>query len=486
MKIDKIYLNGYSNDVIIAGLYIPCEHSTFYNCQEENNGIEDLINELVDVSVADNNLLLMGDFNARTGDMPDYIIDDNVNYLEFPEWWSVDQFNIPRQSRDKNGPINSFGRSLLALCKQCQIHMLNGRSPNDQYREYTFCSTTGQSLVDYVLVSTSLFEQMDNFCIGDRDESDHFPISCSLQCSCLEQNSFEKTSVEGCIGTLHRFQWDMLRSNDFRTLLTDQESSVYFENFNYNILQGNVNSALENIIEALQRASLSMKHSRKYNHHKCDASKKPKQNAPWWDPACEQAKCKKGQLLYMYRTTRTNADLEKYLVSKKYYKSLCKQKMLEYRKHVFKDLRESTKCSNSVWACIQKCSRVNNNKLDDSITPEMWLDHFTSLLNQTDDINTDNNFKEAVENFITHHDTGCESCVTNDPQELNDNITLSEIESVIKVLPTGKQPGTDGLAYEFFKYSFDIIGTYICSLFNAVLLTGIFPNQWCEAISSHP
>ena len=55
--------------------------------------------------------------------------------------------------------------------------MLNGRSQLDPMGEYTFCSSNGRSVADYIFVSSSLFEKMADFTVESRDESDHFPIS---------------------------------------------------------------------------------------------------------------------------------------------------------------------------------------------------------------------------------------------------------------------------------------------------------------------
>ena len=98
-------------------VYIPCENSTFYlqdteNCNE--NGIQLLQDELVEV-VSDNcDIILIGDFNSRCGDLPDYIHDDSVKYFNVPEWWPQSYFCKPRKSCDKE--VNNFGRVLLELC----------------------------------------------------------------------------------------------------------------------------------------------------------------------------------------------------------------------------------------------------------------------------------------------------------------------------------------------------------------------------------
>ena len=48
----------------------------------------------------------------------------------------------------------------------------------------------------------------------------------------------------------------------------------------------------------------------------------------------------------------------------------------------------------------------------------------------------------------------------------------------------GKQPGVDGLSYEFFKHAQTVLNEELCTLFNLIMKTGHFPNQWGEAIIS--
>ena len=67
-------------------LYIPlCESLTFLR-----NGIHKLLEELSQIISHDAELILKGDFNARTSDVPDYIIDDSFSHFTLPDWWPTD------------------------------------------------------------------------------------------------------------------------------------------------------------------------------------------------------------------------------------------------------------------------------------------------------------------------------------------------------------------------------------------------------------
>ena len=63
--------------------------------------------------------------------------------------------------------------------------MLNGRLYDDVDGNITCISNEGNSLVDYVFASTSLFDKYTYFCIGTQYFSDHFLVICTLQLHAL-------------------------------------------------------------------------------------------------------------------------------------------------------------------------------------------------------------------------------------------------------------------------------------------------------------
>ena len=95
--------------------------------------LEDTLTELK-AMFPNNSIQLTGDFNAFTRDKHDFIIDDTSSNIPLPEWYSEDNFNITRKSRDTHDKINDHGTSLLNLCCTFAIHFLNGRVTRDLRR----------------------------------------------------------------------------------------------------------------------------------------------------------------------------------------------------------------------------------------------------------------------------------------------------------------------------------------------------------------
>ena len=57
---------------------------------------------------------------------------------------------------------------------------MNGWSEKDKQGEFTFVGHQGRSVVDYLLLSTSLFDYVTDFQVSERTESDHMPITWSF------------------------------------------------------------------------------------------------------------------------------------------------------------------------------------------------------------------------------------------------------------------------------------------------------------------
>ena len=168
-------------DIVIIYTYVAPEHSAIYTA-DEPNGIE-ILQGTVDTVISEYpnvNILLLGDFNARTSNNLDYIPHDDISFVfndsntDYPS----DIFNLDRSSKDKK--INKFGLSLIEMCCTYDIHIMNGRLFNDKVGNFTCFYNNGKSVVDYMICSTSLFESVKNFGVGEEDFSDHFPLYCTL------------------------------------------------------------------------------------------------------------------------------------------------------------------------------------------------------------------------------------------------------------------------------------------------------------------
>ena len=87
-------------------------------------------------------VILMGDFNARTHNKPDFIdVDDFLsshfefddNLLEFCNVSDkLDYFHFSRERTSQDVTVNNEGNVLLDMCKANNLFMLNGRCGDDK------------------------------------------------------------------------------------------------------------------------------------------------------------------------------------------------------------------------------------------------------------------------------------------------------------------------------------------------------------------
>lgn len=133
---------------------------------------------------------MTGDFNARTGSLPDYVNHDSDLHIPLPPDYMVDT-PIPRKSEDC--VVNNYGRELLDLCIASRLRILNGRTRLDNNKGAFTCFTPrGASVVDYTIVSDDFLNYVSCFQVGDISSfSDHCPLYLHLS---TEPGSFFRIS----------------------------------------------------------------------------------------------------------------------------------------------------------------------------------------------------------------------------------------------------------------------------------------------------
>ena len=134
--------------------------------------------------------------------------------------------------------INSAGYSLLDLCKIHDLCILNGRFGQDRNVGAFTCYThNGSSCIDYVLMSSSLLNHINDFAVHDYDSllSDtHCPISLSLTSLAHVNVSVNTPSQFNGHGEASNydelsFKWDSKSSNIYRNSISNTDINELVE-----------------------------------------------------------------------------------------------------------------------------------------------------------------------------------------------------------------------------------------------------------------
>ena len=108
-------------------------------------------------------VIVQGDYNARTGDIQETVLDDDNAFLNVPEGYENDEQRF-RRSQD-SGTVNARGSNFLETCTALNLRILNGRIVGDLEDKKTCFHCNGSSVVDYVIGSKSILRNVQNLIV---------------------------------------------------------------------------------------------------------------------------------------------------------------------------------------------------------------------------------------------------------------------------------------------------------------------------------
>ena len=459
LKISEIV----DKECIFGIIYLPPENSTVYN--NESNGISQLdgVLEKIVAECEIDKFILTGDFNARTGLLKDYIDYDNSEYLPSNDLLDADIFNMPRNNVDKVGASNNFGRSLIDLCIKYKIHIVNGRKEGDKYGEITCITANGTSVVDYTIVSTNIFDSIESFTILPNDRFTHFPQSFTIIRNEDIDEVDESEELAGTDGNMRLvFRWS---AQSLRNLNTENAQNLVVK-FNEYIDSENTCEAAETVIKLMQSICTQVRKRKPITKDK-----------PFWDNELEEARKFKYKSLRLVRLEHSEIAMIEYRLAVKRFKSLFRRKQKEYQMKL-KERLENSKDVNELWKIVKNSKKKTT--CEKAIKSRDWIDHFKVLLNNVNPM--DDNHAQGVKNYIEQHDVTCNECKSGNNEVLNRDFELQEVNEAINSLSTKKAPGMDGIVNEIIKEGKVLFTPLLCRLFNSILKTGIYPENWCKAV----
>jgi hypothetical protein len=463
-------------DFILGAVYIPCG----ITADTSETIFDEIFLDIVKIkTVHDSPLILMGDFNARTAVLEDFLttdhetIDSEFFQTDFTN--NLEQLNLhQRYNLDKKTNINANG--LLNLCKNFNLNIVNGRFGGDKgVGEFTcYKNGVGTSTIDYVLVSDYLLPHVAGFSVGTFDKalSDvHCPLFFELNygeknvnCDNSHENSPDVT-LQNSKNFVHK--WRIGANSEYKNSFSNTEVEN-IDNLLTNFLDrdeisqkdmDNVVSEINNIfIGTAQKIGLCKlpkkfvkKYSRKYP------------NKPWFAKNKCEAKRKK-YLDIKYKNPGKKGEKIRNSAFKEYKKFLdtCQSNLKKETETKLRNLKSSD--SREYWRVINSATSSGNNVKCD-VSMNQLFEHFEKL-----------SFKEQANSFDPHNAVHKDSI----SEDLNCDFTYDEILENIKNLKNNKSSGLDQIINEYLKNSPKPVVLIIVKLFNIVFRTGVVPSDWCS------
>ena len=179
-KLDKSLFCA-TEDVYFGVVYVPPDNTKFFS----RDIFYLFCNEVDHFTTNNQYVVLLGDFNARIGLLPDINVVDTFIYDQvgisiadvnnassakvLPE-----KVSLERVSRDV--VVNRLGAKLIDLCKSSEMVILNGRSFSDINVGKFTCKNA--SVVDYTLCTMNSIQFFTHF-----DVKEFCPLSSDIHCS---------------------------------------------------------------------------------------------------------------------------------------------------------------------------------------------------------------------------------------------------------------------------------------------------------------
>ena len=429
---------GNRQDIFVGTVYLP-PHK---NKGDSSKKILDLFEEIVSFQKK-GEVIVQGDFNARTGICNDRIIPDKFDTILMNNG-SID---VPNRNSQDKVPADHRGKELIELCKSLEMVILNGRKIGDLFGKFTSLQWNGNSVVDYVLASQSLYSSISYFKIGNFIPwlSDHcatrFRLNSNL--ACVSRSNVEKSREE-----LESIFWDTETSPEkFISILSAREQEIG------EILSPQTVNPLENFQDLMKIVISEGKFKMK--------KKKASNDAPWFDKDCENAKMEIRTIGGSIQSTPSDPSLRKKLTEKKKkFRQLTRIKKRQYEKTIFDNMLEfdRMKESKKFWLSLNKLNREKEVDYVSYISHESWVDHFQKVRRADND-----------PNYPPDDDTD---------GPLDYGITLEELNKAKNILKNGKKWGVDLISYEMLKCVLEYNPSIILKVLNFVLLNNITAHAW--------
>ena len=408
------------------------------------------------------NLVLTGDFNARTGDQNHLLVESDV---DTGRPGSKPSSYSPRTTQDKHQP-NSRGSLLLNLLSETNTTILNGNTLGDIGGKFTCIKYNGSSVVDYTAVSPQVLDLVSSFRVQDLNSfSDHRPcvttlniaaprITCNDIMDPLEDAPTKFKS--GKEGAMERYAAEINSQPSIEaasiiseTLCSSKEDTVQLNN-----------SLVDLFVDPAHKtfpSATAPKRGKKTRF-------RPRQ--PWYDKHCAQAKREVDKQSKIASASPISNNRERLYDAKRFYRRLIKQKKREYLEGLTREINNGS----INWSKLKNMKNLQHASSLDAFDMRNFCCFFKNLYSEK-------NRPPGINDIINdpHSELRADlECVLNSP------VTYEEVKKEVKRLKNGKAVACDRIANEFIKVCGPHVTSALVNLFNQCMVNRVYP--WKESV----
>ena len=503
----KFCHKGSQFEFIVCSSYLPPEDSPYG--RDSEGFFSHLLSYIYMYSYVDK-LFICGDINARVGALQDYIANIDTDVIERDIIDTV---------------INDHGNAFVEFLQEANMCIVNGRIEQG-CNDYTFVSTRGRSVVDYIAVDFSTLKDCTKFqVISPVDLLNMFNFQCYISSRCKApdhsvivlsvdvhcqfnvNNHNSQTGSQICnnidnVGTKKRYNFEnmprnFLRSDDFKGstdgIIRQLQHDV--------VTDDNVDSIYNKLCQCIFEEMDNQLEFKEFDKRSAKKFKYPK---PFWDRELTLKWNSMRNSEKDFRRCRGNRQL------KAHYQIVFKEKQSDFDKCLrvkerayYRNLAEKleqfeTNDPKKFWRQVCKLGPNREREIPMTVycsgeSGEMtsdvkdvlgkWETAFSKLLNPSLNADQDNFDLEFYRQCLQEKQNF--EHIMNTPnydseESINRQISLREVEKMIHKIKNKKATGYDMLPNEVLKSG--ELNNVLLALFRCCFENGLAPDIWRKAI----
>lgn len=507
-------MHGQRKPIYIAMCYLPPDGSAYYKHARGDTTLSilehaELLHCDIPRHLARGHVLMMGDFNAHTGegsDIGDLHVWDGIHegHMDVPSELHCMHGMLkqlpPRHNQNNAAPIDKLGKLVLELCTRHNLVILNGRLDGDKRGAYTFHSSGADlhSTLDYFIASPELVYSEDGHNAHasymrvwhalpphptDGKHFDHVPLLLRIGMgSCTGRQDRCKATATRQGNTSVTYRWRDTIQNAYALALLN-ESYVHEQLQRVADASMSVDQRQEALAEAIIHA-VHVVHAEhggviRRMHGNAGESGSTNPHNGWYSDECKAAR----RVFVAAKAGNDPACIDQ---AYKAYKRTTRHARMAWEQARHMDLMRCLYHEpKSFWRTYGGHKKASG--LSD--VAELTRQFATLYKADGNTCGTSAECAASTDNMLLFPTPDAQQIQA--AKYLNQEITAAEVHECLRCLKRGKAAGGDGIPAEFLRYAcistvdegglqhFNLLCSPLAQLFNAVLVTGCYPQAWC-------